>query len=84
MPFSKLSSMLSFPLVDRRGSVDATSLASGLVESSEVDEVMPRIASFRMSVFNCTKDKNYVGKIKCEPVFQDDCTLQKVMIDIPH
>jgi hypothetical protein len=54
--------MLSFPLVGREGSVDA-SLASGLVESSEVDEEMPRIALFRMSVFNCTKDKNYVGKI---------------------
>ncbi len=69
MPFSKLSSMLSFPLVGRGGSVDAASLALGLVESLEVDEVMPRIASFRMSVFNCTKDKNYVRKIKCEPGF---------------
>jgi hypothetical protein len=62
MPFSKLSSMISFQLVGRGGSEDA-SLALGLVESSEVDEEMPRIASFRMSVFNCTKDKNYEGKI---------------------
>jgi hypothetical protein len=44
--------MISFPLVGRRGSEDA-SLALGLVESSDVDEEMPRIASFRMSFFNC-------------------------------
>ena len=63
MPFSKLSSIISFPLVGRGGSEDAASLALGLVESSE-DKEIPRIASFRMSVFNCMKDKNYfVGKI---------------------
>jgi hypothetical protein len=44
--------MLSFPLVSRVGSEDA-SLALGLVESSDVDEEMPQTASFRMSFFNC-------------------------------
>jgi hypothetical protein len=50
--------MLSVPLIDGRGPVDAASLASRLVESSVVDEVMPRMTSFSMSVFNCMKDKN--------------------------
>jgi hypothetical protein len=62
MPFSKLSSVISFPLVGRGGSEDAASLALGLVESLE-DKEMPRIALFGMSVFHCMKDKNYIGKI---------------------
>jgi hypothetical protein len=51
--------MLSFPMVARVGSVDAASLASGLVEPSE-DEGMATIHLFRMSVFNCTKETFYV------------------------
>jgi len=38
MPFSKLSSMLSFPMVVRVGAVDAASLASGSVEPQAMKE----------------------------------------------
>jgi hypothetical protein len=55
--------MLSFPMVVRVGSVDASSLALGSVEPSEVDEGTARIHSFRMSVFNCQKETFYVEKI---------------------
>ena len=52
MLFSKLSSMLSFMLVWVRLLSEDSSLSLGLVES-EADGEMLRIASFRLSVFNC-------------------------------
>jgi hypothetical protein len=61
MPFSKLSSMLSF--MSRLLSEDA-SLLLGLAES-EADGKMLRIALFRMSVFNCMSmyNENNAGVI---------------------
>jgi hypothetical protein len=63
-------SVISFPFLGRGGSKDAASLlALGLVESLGNEET-PRIASFRMSVFNCMKDKMLEGKY--EQVIQDN------------
>jgi hypothetical protein len=54
--FSKLSSMISFALVGRIGS---ESEIASLALESDVDGML-RIALFRMSVFNCMEDQNFV------------------------